>query len=346
MIEHSPLRILVTGGCGFIGSNFIRYWLDTYPNDQIVNFDLLTYAGNRANLTEYESDPRYSFIQGDITDAVQVDSAMADCTHVVHFAAESHVDRSITAPELFLNTNVIGTHVLLSAAIKHKVKRFHHISTDEVFGSLELNDPDQFSELTPYAPRSPYSASKAASDMLVRSYADTYQLPFTITNCSNNYGPYQFPEKFIPLVITNALDDLPVPIYGDGLQVRDWLEVKDHCWAIEVVLLKANDNETFVVGGLTEDVTNIDIARLILSAMKKPDSLIKHVTDRPGHDVRYAVNWSKIKQTLDWQPSVTLEQGLDATIRWYTDNRVWWEPLKNAQQAYFQQQYSSMDQTT
>lgn len=262
---------------------------------------------------------------------------------VIHFAAESHVDRSITNPNLFLQTNVMGTHTLLQAALKHSVARFHHISTDEVFGSLPLDSREGFSETTAYSPRSPYAASKAASDHLVRAYAETYGLPVTITNCSNNYGEYQFPEKLIPLAITNLLEGGTVPIYGPGNQIRDWLYVQDHCRAIELVLLNGEVGQTYLVGGLTEDITNLELIKLVLKIMNRSESSIQFVADRPGHDQKYRVNWNTIQSQLGWQPSVDLEQGLQRTIDWYTNNQAWWKPLKEANAAYFSAQYNTAE---
>ena len=297
------MRLLVTGGAGFIGSNFIHYWLKKYPEDEVVNLDKLTYAGNLASLKEIENLPNYSFIKGDICHPKTVDQAMKGAAIVVHFAAESHVDRSILNPADFIMTNVVGTQVLLDMAIKHKVKKFHHISTDEVFGALKLNTKEKFSETTPYDPRSPYSASKAASDHLVRAYHHTFGLPITITNCSNNFGPYQFPEKFISLSITNLIEGQKIPIYGDGLYVRDWLYVDDHCRAIDLVLKKGKVSETYCVGGMTKDVPNMEVAKKICRIMgKKPKEGIEHVRDRPGHDRRYAIDWTKIKKELGWEP--------------------------------------------
>lgn len=321
-------RMLVTGGAGFIGSNFIHYWLAHHPETQLINFDALTYAGTLTSLQDIASNPNYTFIQGDIRDAKQVSVALQGVTHVVHFAAESHVDRSITGPGIFLETNVIGTQVLLDAALKAGVKRFHHISTDEVFGSLELGTEQKFSENTPYDPRSPYSASKAGADHIVRAYGETYGLPYTVTNCSNNYGSYHFPEKLFPLAITNLLEGKKVPVYGDGLNVRDWLYVEDHCRAIAAVLLNGQDGDTYVVGGLQDDVSNIDVVRLIIEMMGFDESMIEFVEDRKGHDRRYAVDWTKIHNELGWEPSVTLEEGLEKTIQWYRENEVWWKPLK------------------
>jgi dTDP-glucose 4,6-dehydratase len=322
------MRLLVTGGAGFIGSNFIRYWLNNHEEGEIVNFDALTYAGSLTSLKDCETNPRYTFVQGNIQDPKQVAEVMKGITHVVHFAAETHVDRSITGPQVFLQTNVIGTQVLLDAALKAGVERFHHISTDEVFGSLELGSEEKFSEVTPYDPRSPYSASKAGSDHIVRAYGETYGLSFTITNCSNNYGPFHFPEKLFPLAITNLLENKKVPVYGDGLNVRDWLFVEDHCRAIAAVLLNGNDGDTFLVGGLQDDMSNLDAVKMILQIMGKDESMIEFVEDRKGHDRRYAVDWTKIHNELGWSPSVTFEEGLERTIQWYKDNEWWWKPLK------------------
>lgn len=332
--------ILVTGGAGFIGSNFLHYWQKQHPEDKLINLDVLTYAGNLESVKSLEQSGNYQFVQGNILDQALVDDLIAKVDFVVHFAAESHVDRSIKTPDLFLQTNVLGTHALLKAAVKHGVKRFHHISTDEVFGSLQLGSKDQFDENTRYDPRSPYSASKAASDHLVRAYGETFGLNFSITNCSNNYGPYQFPEKLISLAITNLIEGKKVPVYGDGQQVRDWLFVEDHCRAIELVLLdEKSAGKTYVVGGLTEDVSNLETTKLILSLMNKDESQIEMVTDRPGHDRRYSVNWRKIHADLGWQPTVDLKTGLSKTIEWYQQNPQWWQPLKAKERQYFQEQY-------
>lgn len=334
------MRIVVTGGAGFIGSNFVRYWLENHPEDTIVNFDALTYAGNLNNLAEFVGQPNYVFVQGDIRNAQDVDAAVEGADMIVHFAAETHVDRSIKNPTDFLTTNILGTHVLLEAAKKFKIKRFHHISTDEVFGSLELGSDEKFHEDTPYNPHSPYAASKASSDHLVRAYNDTYGIPFTLTNCSNNYGAYHFPEKLIPLAITNILEGKKVPVYGDGLNVRDWLFVTDHCRAIEAVLLHGKVGETYCVGGLRGDVSNLEVIQMILKIMGKDESQIEFVADRPGHDRRYAVDWSKLNQELGWEPSVTLEEGLRQTIEWYKNNEAWWKEVKSGEyQKYYQEQY-------
>lgn len=341
MADGNSRTLLVTGGAGFIGSNFILYWLKKYPNDTIINLDLLTYAGNKENLASVEGHSNYKFVHGDIGDSDLVDTLMPDVDMVVHFAAESHVDRSIKDPSKFLQTNVMGTDVLLRAADKHKVQRFHHISTDEVFGSLELGTDDKFSETTPYSPRSPYSASKASSDHLVRAYGETYGISYTISNCSNNYGPYQFPEKLLPVAITNILEGKSVPVYGDGKNIRDWLFVEDHCSAIEKMLLEAPEHTTYVVGGLQNDVSNLELIKTVLSLMKRPESMIEFVKDRPGHDRKYSVDWSNINKDLDWKPSVTLEEGLQRTIDWYTNNQSWWKTLKEKNVAYFEQQYGT-----
>lgn len=320
------MKLLVTGGAGFIGANFILYWLEKYPEDEIINFDKLTYAGNLSSLKSVEHNPRYSFVKGDICDAGTVENVVKNSDIVVHFAAESHVDRSISGPAVFVQTNVIGTQVLLDAAVKH-AKRFHHISTDEVFGALSLDSTEKFNESTRYDPHSPYSASKASSDHLVRAYHTTYGLPITISNCSNNYGPYMFPEKLIPLTIINTLQNKKVPVYGDGLYVRDWLYVTDHCRAVDMIIHQGNIGETYCIGGLTDDVNNLSVVKKILRTMGKDDSSIEFVTDRPGHDRRYAVDWSKIKRTLGWQPAHDFDTYLEKTIEWYRDREDWWRPL-------------------
>lgn len=333
------MKVLVTGGAGFIGSNFVHYWLAQHPEDTVINFDKLTYAGNVESLRDVESNPNYHFVQGDITDSEAVAKVMEGVDMVVHFAAETHVDRSILGPGVFLQTNVIGTQVLADAALKAKVKRFHHISTDEVFGSLELGSSEKFDENTKYDPHSPYSASKAGSDHLIRAYGDTYGLPYTITNCSNNYGEYQFPEKLFGLAITNIIEGKTVPVYGDGLNVRDWLYVQDHCSAIEAVLLNGKEGQTYTVGGLKDDVSNLEVVKMILKLMGKSEEQIEYVKDRLGHDRRYAVDWTKINQELNWSPSVTLEEGLQKTIEWYQNHQDWWMPLKQQAQGFFAQNY-------
>jgi len=336
------MNLLVTGGAGFIGSNFILYWLKKYPQDKILNLDKLTYAGNLENLKSIENNSNYAFAKGDICNLSLVDSLIKKykIDTIVHFAAESHVDRSIMDPAPFIKTNVEGTYVLLEAALKNKIKRFHHISTDEVFGALPLNSKEKFNEKTAYNPRSPYSASKAASDHLVRAYHITYNLPVTISNCSNNYGPYQFPEKLIPLAITNIIEGKKVPIYGDGLYVRDWLYVEDHCKALDLILHKGKVGETYFIGGLTEDIPNIEVVRRILKIMGKDESYIEYVKDRPGHDRRYAIDWSKINRELSWKPEVDFDTGLKITVDWYLKNQDWWKKIKSGEyQKYYQKQY-------
>jgi dTDP-glucose 4,6-dehydratase len=334
------MKLLVTGGAGFIGSNFIIYWLKNHPQDSIINFDKLTYAGNLENLKSVQDNPNYKFIQGDICGSKMVSEAMIGVDMVIHFAAESHVDRSITDPGSFVKTNVLGTQVLLDAALESNVKRFHHISTDEVFGSLNLEDASIFNERTNYNPRSPYSASKAGSDHLVRAYYSTFGLPITISNCSNNFGPYQFPEKLIPLAITNLLEDKKVPVYGDGLYVRDWLYVEDHCRAIDLILEKGKIGETYCIGGLTEDISNISILQKILKLLGKSEDSLEYVKDRPGHDRRYALDWSKIKIELGWEPLNVFDEWLGKTVAWYQENRKWWENVKNGvYKEYYLKQY-------
>lgn len=334
------MKLLITGGAGFIGSNFILYWLSKYPEDKIVNLDKLTYAGNLENLMSVEKNPNYEFVQGDICNPQLVNSLTLKTDVIVHFAAETHVDRSIMDPAPFIKTNVEGTHVLLQAALKNKVKRFHHISTDEVFGTLPLETTGKFDENTKYDPRSPYSASKAASDHLVNSYHTTYNLPITISNCSNNFGPFQFPEKLIPLVITNIIEGKKVPVYGDGLYVRDWIYVEDHCRAIDIILKKGKIGETYLVGGMTEDIPNIEVVKKILNIMEKDEKTIEFVKDRPGHDRRYAVDWSKINKELGWKPEHDFEEYLRMTIKWYLDNKDWWKNIKNKEYLkYYEKQY-------
>ncbi len=331
------MKLLVTGGAGFIGSNFVHFILGKYPEYEVVTLDDLTYAGNLENLKSAEENPQHRFVKGSITDATLVDGLVAECDIVVHFAAESHVDRSIMDPGAFVVTNVHGTYVLLEAAKKHG-KRFHHVSTDEVFGSLGMDDAP-FDESTPYDPRSPYSASKAASDHLVRAYYHTYGLPVTISNCSNNYGPYHFPEKLIPLAITNLLEGKSVPVYGDGLQVRDWLYVEDHCRAIDMIIHRGKIGETYCIGGNAE-TENIVIVKKLLELLGKDESSIEYVKDRAGHDRRYAINFTKIKTELGWEPTVTLEEGLAQTVAWFKENETWWKNVKSGEyQKYYTEQY-------
>ena len=335
--------LLVTGGAGFIGSNFVHYWLKNHPEDKVINLDLLTYAGNLATLKDLENNPNHRFVHGDIRDADLVNKIMPEVDIVVHFAAESHVDRSILEPAVFLETNILGTQVLLDAALKHKVERFHHISTDEVFGALPLEGDLKFNKKTAYDPHSPYSASKAASDHLVRAYGDTYGLPYTISNCSNNYGEFHFPEKMIPLAITNLIDDQKVPVYGDGLYVRDWLYVQDHCTGIDRILTDGRLGETYLLGGMYKDVNNLDLVKMIIRLMGKNEDSIEFIKDRPGHDRRYSVDFSETEKELGWKPSVDLEEGLIRTINWFKENESWWRPLKEKNQSYFQKQYQERE---
>jgi len=333
------MKILVTGGAGFIGSNFIRHILTTHPAYVVINFDALTYAGNLENLQDVASTegigshPRYQFIKGDIGDAEQVNRVIADGVDaIINFAAESHVDRSIDNAGVFIRTNVLGTQVLLDAALRHRVERFIQISTDEVYGSL--GPEGKFVETTPLAPNSPYSASKAGADLLVRSYFETFGLQTIITRCSNNYGPYQFPEKLIPLFITNALADLPLPLYGDGLNVRDWIHVADHCAAIDLVLHKGRPGEIYNIGGNCEK-TNREITYMILNELGKSETLIKHVKDRPGHDRRYAIDCTKLSRELGWTPKYDFQRGMKETIAWYLNNQEWWSRVKSGEYLAF-----------
>ncbi len=337
------MNLLVTGGAGFIGSNFLIYWQKKYPSDLLVNLDKLTYAGNLDNLRRIENNSNYKFVKGDICDKKLVDKVMEGIDIVVHFAAESHVDRSISKPSVFIQTNVVGTQVLLESALKNKVKRFHHISTDEVFGSLDINDKNKFDESTPYDPSSPYAASKAASDHLVRAFYKTYGFPITVTNCSNNFGPFQYPEKLIPLAITNILEDKKIPIYGDGLNVRDWLFVVDHCKAIDVVLRQGKIGDTYCVGGMNTDISNIEIIKKVLQIFGKDENFIVHIKDRPGHDKKYAMDWTKINRELGWQPESNFELLLENTISWYKSNIVWWKKLKDTKFSdYYKDQYQDL----
>ncbi len=322
------MKLLITGGAGFIGANFIFYWLRKYQNDSIINLDLMTYCANPLTVEMHKKEfgDRYEFIKGDICDENLVDDLVKKVDAIVHFAAESSVDRSVDSPHTFVKTNVLGTHMLLNAARKNGNKRFHHISTDEVFGTLELYGSNKFSETTNYSPRSPYSASKTGSDLLVFAYFETYGLPITITNCSNNYGPFQFPEKVIPLYLTRSMNDKLIPIYGKGEAIRDYLFVEDHCSAIEMVLLKGKIGEKYCIGGDSEKNT-LEVAKTILEKLEKPSDLIKHTIDRPGHDPRYAIDHAKITSELGWNPSVSFEEGIDKTIEWYKENTEWWKPI-------------------
>jgi dTDP-glucose 4,6-dehydratase len=313
--------------------------LDKYSDYEIVNLDVLTYCGNLENLTGIENNPNYTFIKGDITDKKLVFEITADIDYIINFAAESHVDRSIEDPEIFIKSNVLGTQVLLDAAKEYNIKKYLQVSTDEVYGSL--GKTGYFREDTPLAPNSPYSASKASADLMVRAYNKTFDLPVNITRCSNNYGPYQFPEKLIPLMISNALEDKPLPVYGDGLNIRDWLHVYDHCSAIDLVLHKGKIGEIYNIGGNNEK-KNIEIVKLILQNLDKPESLIKFVKDRLGHDRRYAIDSSKIQNELGWRPKYTFETGIAETIEWYLDNREWWERIKNGEyMSYYEKMYKN-----
>jgi dTDP-glucose 4,6-dehydratase len=321
------VNLLVTGAAGFIGSNFVHYWLERHPSDQVVAYDLLTYAGNRENLKEAEDE--IVFVEGDIADFELAAGVMRDeqIDAVVNFAAESHNSLAVVDPGLFARTNVLGTQMLLEAARRNGVRRFHHISTCEVYGDLPLDSDESFSEESPYRPRTPYNASKAAADHYVRAYFETYELPVTITNCSNNYGPFQFPEKVIPLFVTNALDNLPLPMYASTQNRREWLHVRDHCRAVELVLLEGREGETYNVGsGLEASIE--EIADLVLAHLGKPAELKTIVPDRPGHDRRYLLDSSRLRRELGWKPEIGWEDGLRDTVQWYAANREWWEPLK------------------
>lgn len=321
------MKLLVTGGAGFIGSNFIHYWMRNYPEDMIVNLDALTYAGNLENLKEVENNSNYKFVKGDICDKELIDELVRDVDVIVHFAAESHVDRSILGSEEFVRTNIEGTRVLLEVAKNNGGKRFHHVSTDEVYGSLGKDDP-AFSEMTAYDPRSPYSASKAASDHLVRAYFHTHNLPITISNCSNNYGPYQFPEKIIPLFVTNLIEGKKIPVYGKGDNIRDWIHVDDHNRGVDLILQRGKIGQTYCLGGNSEK-TNLEITQKILELMGAGEEMIEYVQDRKGHDKRYAIDFSKAKNELGWQPQISFKDGLQETINWYRNNQGWWKPLKS-----------------
>lgn len=338
------MKMFITGGAGFIGSNFIFYMEKNHPDYELVCFDKLTYAGNLATLAPVMDKPNFKFIRGDIADRATVNSVFEaeKPDVVVNFAAESHVDRSIEDPGIFLMTNIIGTQVLLDACRKFGVERYHQVSTDEVYGDLPLDRPDLFfTEKTPLHTSSPYSASKASADLLCNAYNRTYGLPITISRCSNNYGPYQFPEKLIPLMIANALENKALPVYGKGLNVRDWLYVEDHCAAIDLILQNGKVGQVYNIGGHNE-MRNIDIVKLICGALDKPESLITHVTDRKGHDMRYAIDPSFIHDELGWLPETKFENGIHKTIQWYLDNRSWWENIVNGEyKTYYERMYSN-----
>ncbi|MDD6560814.1 MAG: dTDP-glucose 4,6-dehydratase [Lactimicrobium sp.] len=336
------MKMIVTGGAGFIGSNFIFYERKAHPEDEIICLDKLTYAGNLKTLKDIMDAPNFKFVKLDICDREGVYKLFADEKPdvVVNFAAESHVDRSIENPEIFLETNIIGTSVLMDACRKYGIKRYHQVSTDEVYGDLPINRPDLFfTEETPLHTSSPYSSSKASADLLVNAYHRTYGLPTTISRCSNNYGPYQFPEKLIPLMIARALADEPLPVYGEGLNIRDWLYVEDHCRAIDLIIRKANVGEVYNIGGHNE-MRNIDIVKIILKELGKPESLIQHVTDRKGHDQRYAIDPAKIHRDLGWLPETKFADGIKKTIKWYLDNQDWWKDIiAGDYQNYYEEMY-------
>lgn len=338
------MKILVTGGAGFIGSNFVYYELDNYPNDEVICLDKLTYAGNLETLEIAMKNPKFKFVKGDIADRVFVDelfaSEMPDV--VVNFAAESHVDRSIENPEIFLQTNVIGTSVLMDACRKYGNIRYHQVSTDEVYGDLPLDRPDLFfTETTPLHTSSPYSASKASADLLVQAYYRTYKLPVTISRCSNNYGPYHFPEKLIPLMIANALNDKKLPVYGKGENVRDWLYVEDHCSAIDLIIRKGKIGEVYNIGGHNER-TNLEVVKTIIKELGKSEDLIEFVTDRPGHDRRYAIDPTKIHNELGWLPATKFNDGIKKTINWYLTHKSWWEKIISGEyQNYYEKMYKN-----
>ncbi len=327
-------KILVTGGAGFIGSHFIRYWLKKHPKDEIINLDSLTYAGRLESLKDIEENPNYTFVKGDITDPLIVNRLVSQVDIVVNFAAETHVDRSIEDPMIFTKTNILGTQVILEAVKKYGV-RLHHISTDEVFGALKLGSKNKFNSKTKYEPNSPYSASKASSDHLVMSYNATFSVPVSITNCSNNFGPFQDTEKFIPRAITNLIEGKNILIYGDGKYVRDWMYVEDHCRAIELVLLKGKIGKSYTVGGMNKDVNNLEVAKKILKIMKLPESRIEFIKDRPGHDRRYAVSWKKINKELGWAPKKGFFKRLKQTVKWYQENEWWWSDSKKKSEEFY-----------
>ncbi|OGH11664.1 MAG: dTDP-glucose 4,6-dehydratase [Candidatus Levybacteria bacterium RIFCSPLOWO2_01_FULL_36_13] len=338
------MKLLVTGGAGFIGSHFINHWLSSHPDDSITNLDNLTYAASLANLQQVQDSPRYKFIKGDISDMSLVEEVIEGVEIVVHFAAETHVDRSILDPWPFVQSNLVGTYTLLEVARRENIKRFHHISTDEVFGTLDLNDKNKFNENTLYNPRSPYSATKAGSDHLVRAYYYTYGLPITISNCSNNFGPAMYPEKLIPLAITNALEHKKIPIHGDGKNERDWLFVNDHVSAIDLILQKGKIGETYLVGGLRNGISNLDIVKKILVLVGESEDLIKLVPDRLGNDRRYDIDWSKIKNELGWEPKHDLDEALKITVEWYKKNESWWKKIKSGEfKDYYKKQFGNLD---
>ena len=340
------MTVIVTGGAGFIGSNFIFYLLREHPDDRVICLDKLTYAGNLSTLAPVMNQPNFRFVKLDICDRAGVEALFAEekPETVVNFAAESHVDRSIESPEIFLQTNIIGTSVLMDASRKYGVQRYHQVSTDEVYGDLPLDRPDLFfTEETPIHTSSPYSSSKAGADLLALAYYRTYGLPVTLSRCSNNYGPYHFPEKLIPLMIINALHDKPLPVYGQGINVRDWLYVEDHCRAIDLIIRRGTVGEVYNIGGHNE-MRNIDIVKLICRELGKPESLITYVTDRKGHDMRYAIDPAKIHRELGWLPETRFADGIKKTIQWYLDNQSWWEPIISGEyRNYYEKMYGSRE---
>lgn len=335
------MKIAVTGGAGFIGSAFVRYWLKKYPQDKLINIDKLTYAGNLENLKEVENNSNYSFVKADIAEPKAMLQALNQVETLVNFAAESHVDRSISDPNPFIETNIKGTATLLEAAKENNVKKIIHFSTDEVFGSLDLDSSEKFSENTPHNPKSPYAASKAAAEDIARSYANTYNLPLIILNVSNNFGPFHFPEKLIPLAITNALENKEIPVYGDGLYVREWIFVEDTVMATEAAIEKGRSGETYLFG-TEEELPNIEVLKKILKILNKPESLLKTVKDRAGHDRRYALDSSKARNDLGWGNKYDFDTGLKLTIEWFQKNSAWWKRVKNGTyQKYYQEQYKN-----
>jgi dTDP-glucose 4,6-dehydratase len=335
------MKYLITGGAGFIGSNFIHYLFEKYPDVEVINLDNLSYSANLKNLKEFENSPRYKFVKGDIADEKIVNELVGQVDVIVNFAAQAHVDRSILGPTEFVRTNVLGTLTLLEAAREDDNKRFHHVSTDEVYGSIPLDSEEKWTEESPYKPRSPYSASKAGSDHLVRAYFETFNLPVTISNCANNVGPYMYPERLIPLAITNLLEGKKVPIYGNGQQIREWLYVEDHCSAIDLILEKGKPGETYFVGPNDDHLNNLDTIKMILKIMNLDEDRIEFVKDRPGHDQKYSLDTTKIQKDLGWKPEYSLDETLRKTVEWYTTNQEWWKKIKNSEEyrTYYQKQY-------
>ncbi|MBI4099623.1 dTDP-glucose 4,6-dehydratase [Candidatus Microgenomates bacterium] len=334
------MKLLVTGGAGFIGSNFVHYWISEHPNDFVVNLDALKYSGNLENLKDIETKPNYQFVKGDISNFGVVDNVVKNGIDViVNFAAQTHVDRSLNSMYEFIESNVTGVKNLLEAAKKYEIKRFHQISTDEVFGELPLNSPEKFTPDSPLQPRNEYAASKAAAEHFVMAYFHTSKLPVTISNCTNNIGPYQYPEKAVPLAVTNFLEGKKFPLYGSGLYIRDWLYVWDHCHGIDLVLQKGVLGESYLMGSSHKEITNLDLLKMILKLMGKGEEFIEHVADRPGHDTKYAVDWTKMKK-LGWAPKYSLEESIKLTIEWYTKNKDWWQKIKSGEyKKYYESNY-------